>query len=103
MEKDKTAGLRLNVEKAAKVREMCQTPGFQILEEHLEKIIRATSRQMIDVQTDDEKALTLRREGQVWVALHKLLRTIMQTGQFSARNLENLEAPSTEEGQAKEK
>lgn len=103
MEKDPTAGLQLNVTNAAKVREMCQTPGFKVLQEVLDKKVKAVSRQMIDVKATDEDVLRFRREGQVWVALQKLLTEILLTGQISARNIDNLKAPDDQSGQAEEK
>lgn len=99
----KTHGLHKNVAKAAAIREMCNTKGFKVLQDELEKEIKRVAEKVLDVKTDEQEALKLRRQAQVSVALQSLLKKILITGEFSARTLEqldNLEAPSIQEGQA---
>jgi len=88
-------GLHKNVARAAQVREMCNTPGFKIVQEEIEAELKRVSEKFIDVKTDEQEALRLRQEAQVWVSLQRILKKVMLTGEFSARALQNLE-PSTD-------
>ena len=90
--------LHKNVAKAAAVREMCKTKGFEIVRNELDAEIKRISEKMLDASTKEQDALELRKQAQVWVALQKLLKKIMLTGEFSAKALENLEdlPPSTD-------
>ena len=85
------SNLHKNVSKAAAVRGMCNTEGYTILMKEVDKEVARISEKVLDVTASDEQVLTHRREAQVYVALKKLLKKIMLTGEFSARALENLE------------
>lgn len=95
MEENKPVfGLQRNVAKAAAIRAMCQTEGYKIVTEQLETELKIVAKKIINVDTSDEEVLDLRKKAQVWVALQKLLGTLLLTGEISARNLKNLEVPS---------
>jgi len=99
MQEDKPIqGLQKNVAKAAVIREMCQTKGFTVLQAEIEKEKKRVFNKVLDPSISDEDILKHRREAQVWGSLDKILKKIMLTGEFSARALDNLEAPSTKEG-----
>ena len=91
-------GLHKNVAKAATIREMCQSKGFQVLQEEIKKEKERVAEKMLDTATSNEDVIKYRDEVKVWVALEKILKKVMLTGEFSARNLaqlENLETSDT--------
>lgn len=92
MAKDQpTHGLHQNVAKAAVIRDMCQSKGFQVLQEEIEAEKKRIANKMLDSATSNEDVLKFRDEVKVWVALEKILKKVMLTGEFSARNLAQLE------------
>ena len=79
-----TDNLHKNVAKAAAIREMCKTKGFEVLQDEITKEKKRISDKVMDVSLTDADVLKCRKEAQVWIALEKILKKIMLTGEFSA-------------------
>ena len=93
MSEDKqTFGLEKNINKAAAIRNMCQTPGFQVLREAFEEKVHKATKKILDPAITDEEISSLRRQVSVWVEIEKLLKDLMTKGELSKRALENIQA-----------
>lgn len=90
-DEQRTFGLRKNMNKAAAVRQMCQTEGFNILQTAFAEKIEKATKQMLDPDTSDEKLREIRRKAQLWIEIEKTLKQIMITGEFSRRALESID------------
>jgi len=83
--------LHQHVNEGQLIRAMCQTPGFVLLQKKFQdKISKATSR-LLDVDTSTEQVLELRRKVQIWTEIEKMLKSMMLTGELSAKALNNLD------------
>lgn len=92
MEEDKPVhGLQKNVTKAASIRAMCQSDGFKVLQAEIDKEKKRVSDKVMDVALSDPDVLKYRREAQVWIALERILKKVMLTGEFSARTLAQMD------------
>jgi len=87
-----TFGLETNIQKAAAIRNMCQTPGFKVLQEAFEEKVRKATKKILDPAVTDEEISSLRRQVSVWVEIEKLLKDLMTKGELSKRALENIQA-----------
>lgn len=89
MEEDKrTFGLRTKINKAAAIRQMCETPGFQILQEEFKGKVEKITSQILDADTSLEEVAVLRQKVQTWTEISKMLKTLMLTGELCKRALE---------------
>lgn len=87
--------LHKHVNEGQLIRDMCQTPGFKIMQQKFQdKISKATSR-ILDADTTTEQVIELRQKVQVWTEIEKMLKSLMLTGELSARALNDLEDLNT--------
>lgn len=92
MEEDKqTFGLTKNINKAAAVRNMCQTPGFKVLEDLFEERVKKATEAILNPSTTNDQAIEIRNRVAIWVEIKKALKQIQRTGELSKRALDNLE------------
>jgi len=100
MEERSTSGLHKNVNKAAAIRNMCQTPGFQILKEEFKAKIEKATKKILDADTSDEEVTKLRQDLRIWTDVEKMLKELMLKGELCKRaldQLDNLNQTSPEE------
>lgn len=97
-EDKKPHALQKNVAKAGAIRNMCLSEGYKVLMAEVEKEKKRVTEKVLDAAVPDSDIAKFRRDVQVWVELEKILKKIMLTGEFSARAMQNLEAPSNQEG-----
>ena len=53
-EDNQTFGLHKNINTAAAIRNMCQTPGFKVLQEAFEEKVKKASKQILDPEMSDD-------------------------------------------------
>jgi len=94
-EDSSTFGLERNINQAAAIRHMCQTPGFQILREAFEKKVTKATKKILDPSVTDEEIASLRKQVSVWVEIEKLLKDLMTKGELSRRALDNIQNLNT--------
>jgi len=93
MEEDKQSfGLKKNINKAASIRNMCQTPGFAVLREEFESKITKITKKILDPDTTDKEVSELRQKVLLWTEIEKMLKTLMLTGELSKRALDQMDA-----------
>jgi hypothetical protein len=88
-------GLQKNVSKAAAIRAMCQTSGFQVLKDVFETRVKKVSIKMLDPTLSIEEVMKLRQRVQVWLEIESVLAMIERTGKFSAETLAKMEVDFT--------
>lgn len=84
-------GLVKMVNKGAAIRAMCQTPGFQILQEAFQKKVEKATKKLLDPGMEYREFKVLKQQAQVWLEIEKVLKTFMLTGEGARRALEQLE------------
>ena len=96
MEEDKkTFGLRKNINKAAAIRNMCQTPGFTVLKEAFDEKVQKATKQILDPEITDEEVKKLRSKVQLWLEIEKMLKDLMMKGELSKRALDIMDLNTT--------
>jgi hypothetical protein len=92
MEEDKkNFGLRKNINKAAAIRTMCQTPGFKVLRKAFEDQVKKATKKILNPEMSDEDVKKLRARVQIWMEIEKILKDLMMKGELSKRALDMME------------
>jgi len=96
MEEDKqTFGLKQNINKAAAIRSMCQTPGFKVLQEEFKSKIQKATNKILDPDTSIDEVAKLRQDIRIWTDVEKMLKTLMLKGELCVRALDSIETSNT--------
>lgn len=79
--------LNRRAEEANAIRQMCQTPGFKILQEKFEEKIKKATTLLIDLNTPDEKVKEIRQKIHVWTEITNMLKSLIITGDHASKLL----------------
>jgi len=90
-EEQRKAALNKNIFEATAIREMCQMPGFKILQARFDEKVRKATARLIDVNTTDDEVREIRKKVQIWTELTAMLKSLLITGEYSARILRDLD------------
>jgi len=94
----KQAHLIQKSEEASLIRQMCDTPGFKLLNNKFEEKIKKATKLIIDMNTPEEKVRDLRQKIHVWTEVTSMLKSLMLTGDYASkimRDLEDLDTQTT--------
>lgn len=81
------ARINQKIDEAAALKEMCNTPGFKILQAKFEEKIKKATVLILDMTTPEEKVKDLRQKIHVWTEITSLLKALILTGNYAARLL----------------
>lgn len=87
---------------AALIREMGNSPGFKLLKERFEEKIKKATARVLDMSTKDDEVLEYRRKIFIWTELTNMMKSIMLTGDYSSKLLDEdfeTQAPGFRAGQ----
>jgi len=80
--------LQENVNEGNLIRAMCQHPGFGLLQKKFDEKVRKATARLLDTNTSEKDVMELRRKIQVWTEVMIMLKSLMLTGQYSLKMLE---------------
>lgn len=83
--------LHRKIAEAAAVREMCHTPGFELLKKSFREKIEKAMKRMVDPSCSDEQVLEIRKKIQLWTEIENELKHLVVTGAFSEKTLRQFE------------
>lgn len=81
------AKLKNHIDEAALIREMANTTGFKILKSRFEEKIKKATDRIINISTPDDEVKKLRQQIGVWTEVTLMLKSIMLTGDYAAKIL----------------
>jgi len=92
MNEDKTRDLlHKHADEALLIRQMCQHPGFKLLQSKFkEKVQRATSR-LTDMSISDDEIKKIRQSVFVWTEIETMLKSLLMKGHYASKMMQDLE------------
>lgn len=88
MDENKRLGLlNLKLEERELIKQMCETPGFKLLQREFEEKIKKATNLIIDMNTPDDTVRSLRQKILVWTEIISVLKSLVHTGNCAARIL----------------
>lgn len=79
--------LQDRVQEANLVREMCQTPGFKLLQRKFDERLKKATSKLLDMNTTEEDIKKIRQQMMVWTEITNMLKAFVITGQYSSKVL----------------
>jgi hypothetical protein len=84
-DEERLAHLNKKASEAALIRQMCETPGFKLLQSRFEEKIKKATNLIIDMNTSEDTVKQLRQKIHVWTELIGMLKSLILTGDCAAR------------------
>jgi len=77
-------------EECIAIKEMCNTPGFKILQETFNDKIKRATNLILDMNTPDAKVMELRQKLLVWTEVTSMLKSLVVTGNYASKLIREL-------------
>lgn len=71
-------------EEAILIKQMCESPGFNILQQRFDEKIKKATNLIIDMNTPEETVKSLRQKIHVWTEVTGMLKSLILTGNYAA-------------------
>lgn len=78
------AQLIKKAEETILIKQMCDTPGFKILQERFNEKIKKATNLILDMNTPEETVRSLRQKIHVWTEVTSMLKSLILTGNYAA-------------------
>jgi hypothetical protein len=78
------AQLVKKAEEAVLIKQMCESPGFKIIQTRFEEKIKKATNLILDMNTPEETVKSLRQKIHVWTEVTSMLKSLILTGNYAS-------------------